>query len=93
METFCRKQNELKMVTGRSLDLILSLTAITDDSSGLGLKTANDALIVRNLKCIYKLWAEVSIYVARLKYDGSVNLCGHFQQIQSSFVGRVAQSV
>jgi len=33
-ETFCRKQNELKMVIGRSLDLILRLTAITDDSSG-----------------------------------------------------------
>ena len=47
--------NELKMVTGRSLHLILTLTAITDHSSGLGLKTANDALIVRNLKCVYKL--------------------------------------
>jgi hypothetical protein len=38
------------MAAGRSLDLISSLTEITDDSLGLGLKTANDAFTARNLK-------------------------------------------
>jgi hypothetical protein len=43
------------MAAGRGLDLILSLTAITDDSAGLGLKTANGAFIATNRKCIYTL--------------------------------------
>jgi len=72
-ETFCRK-NAHKMEAGRSMDLILSLTAITDKSSELGLKTDNDAFVVRNLKCVYKLRMEVSIHVVRLKYDRRVNL-------------------